>query len=68
MVAGLCRKREPIGDKVSFSLYTSRYVYLVTTRYFVIVAVVVVVVCLFLLWKDFPWKSFVCYTALSPSF
>ena len=50
VAAGLCRNREPIGDKVSFSLYTSRYVYLVTARYFV-----VVVVCLFLLWEDFPW-------------
>ena len=29
VVAELCRNREPIGDKVSFSLYTSRYVYLV---------------------------------------
>ena len=47
MVAGLCRNREPIGDKVSFSLYTSRYVYFVTARYFV------VVVCLFSLWEDF---------------
>ena len=49
VVAGLCRNREPIGDKVSFSLYTSRYVYVVTARYFV------VIVCLFLLWEVFPW-------------
>ena len=55
VAAGLCRNREPIGDKVSFSLYTSRYVYLVTARYFD-----VVVFC-FYCGKIFCGKaSFVC--------
>ena len=47
----MTKNREPIGDKVSFSLYTSRYVYLITARYFV----VVFVDCLFLSWEDVLW-------------